>query len=676
MWLNGEGHTPNSHKGNRVFRKALASLLVFFIISPLFSQESFEEELFFEEKEGITVTGTQQTSQQIAVIDKDEIGRRNAPDLAQLLQETLNIGFTRYGGYGNMAHINLRGFDTKRIAFLIDGVPLNSAQNGEFDINQIGLDSIERIEVIYGGSDTKYNVSGALGGVINIVTVKKQRQGLRLGASVTNISTLPGGYRDRDGEKQGPHWEDLVDTQHYGLSAAYGGDALSMTANVFFNRAENHFTFTDYNDKTRRKDNNEVWDTGAAASLIWELSDFSKLIFSPNFYYSDKNIPASGFSGRAGKQNDVTTRQNVMLDMPRAFHDDLAAEASLTYYQTGRTYVSPSDTESRHDQHSVTAINRWRWEAGRQLTLHSGFDYRFIYLNSTEMGIRDRHDGGLYVTAEYKPHDSFLVIPSIKAVITSGGQGGITPVPKLGFLWNVTDSFAIKNNYFRSFKFPDFEDLYWTGGGAFGNPDLKPEDGWGGDIGVSWHFRKLFGLDSTFFTQWTRDSIHWYSGGGGVWRPENVGEALFFGLGSKLSFVIPVSKGRITKIVPGISWQYMTSYLLGYGYTFASDKRIPYMPEHTIGGSLDISWNTGSFLISVHYESLRYTNVENNRILEPHFLFNAALNQKTGKNLSVFAVLRNILNESYESFYDYPMPGLTLTLGMKVHVDVDANRSK
>jgi vitamin B12 transporter len=651
-----------------------ALLLIFFLFFPneMKGQEAeWDDELFFTEDEGITVTGTVQTTQQIAVIEKDEIERHNAADLAALLQETLDLNITRYGAYGNVTLLNLRGLDSKRLAFLIDGVPVNSSLDGRFDIEQIDLNSIERIEVIYGGSDTKYNVSGAMGGVINIITVKKQKQGLRLGVSVSNTSVQPGEYRNRNDETQGPNWEDLADTQNFALSAVYGKNNFSITANTFANRAENHFLFKDYVQRVRRKDNNEVWDTGWAASLVWELPDLTKLIASTNFYYGDKNIPGSGFSSNVGKQQDIFSRNNVMVDMPRAFHDDLATEASLGWHFIRKDYTSPADVFSRHDQQNATLINRWTWYPGEQLTLRSGFDYRFIYLDSTDVGNRNRHDGGIYLAAEYKPLQQFMVTPSVKAVFASEGNTPITAVPKLGFLWNVTDSIAVKNNYFRSFKFPDFEDLYWANGaGMGGNPDLKPEDGWGGDLGVSWRFRNLFSLDSTFFTHWLRDSIHWYPGTGGIWRPENVGEAVFFGLDNKLGFDIPVSLGPVKKIKPSVSYQHLLSYLLSFGYDFSSDKRIPYSPVHTIGASLEIPWETGTVIISGHYESARFQDRANISKLEPHFLLNAVVNQKIGANFSVFGTLRNILNTSYESFSDYPMPGITLTLGMKAQFEV------
>jgi len=174
-----------------------------------------------------------------------------------------------------------------------------------------------------------------------------------------------------------------------------------------------------------------------------------------------------------------------------------------------------------------------------------------------------------------------------------------------------------------------------------------------------------FKIENIFFIQWIKDSIHWFSGNSGIWRPENVGEAVLFGLDNKISINFPVSIGPIKKIEPSISYQYLLSYLLSYGYTFESNKRIPYNPEHTVTGSLELFWNKGSFSISGRFESIRYHDTANITKLKPVFLLNAGYNQKLGNNFTVFGSLRNILNTSYESFYDYPMPGITLTLGMR-----------
>jgi len=656
---------------------AAVALLTFFQFSlfadDLYDDDLWDDYLWFESDMGLTIVGTVETTQHMEVITREDIERRGAADIADLLQQTLGVNITRYGPRGNQAGISMRGFDSRRVAVLINGIPANSPLDNRFDIFQIDPASIERIEVIYGGSDSRFNVSGALGGVINIITIGRQEPGLRIGASVSNTSVMPGQYFGRDGQTHGPHMRDLFDAQNLSLSLSRGGDVLSVMANVFFNRAENHFLFEDSLGFTRRKDNNEMWDTGGTASFVWQLPNHVQLISSSHFYYADKNIPTSGFSMFYGDLTDIIGRQSFMLEMPRAFHDDLATEASVTWNTNRRDFTDAGGTFSRHDQHTVMIINRWSWYANDAVTLRSGFNYNFTRLDSTEMGNRSRHDGGVSLTTELRLGTRFFVVPSIKAAITSGRTTEVVPVPKLGLLWNINDTLTLQNNYFRSFKFPAFQDLYWVGGGGIGNPDLLPQDGVGGDLGLTWNPDRRFMWENVFFAQWTRNSVHWFETAG-TWRPENVGEAMFLGLSSSMRFELPVSFGPVQRIIASVSYHYLRSYLMAFGFTFADDQRIPYTPMHTISLSLDFPWETGSFVISGHFEGTRYADRANLIALEPYFLLNASYNQRLGQNLTLFGSLRNILNQSYESFADHPMPGISLTIGMNMTFGNPASR--
>jgi vitamin B12 transporter len=411
---------------------------------------------------------------------------------------------------------------------------------------------------------------------------------------------------------------------------------------------------------------------------VWDLPDYAKLIASGDFYYGNRNFPLTAGSSIFGDQKDLSLRQNIMLDMPRIFRDDLATQFSLSYTWRKRDYIGPGSTPSRHDEQAVTVINRWDWYPLTELTLRFGVDYRYSHLNSTNTGIRGRHDSGAYLTLEYKPSVDFLIIPSVKVV--SDGHA-IVPIPKLGLAWSPLDSFSIKNNYYRSFKFPDLEDLYWEGLGYSGNPDLKPEDGWGGDLGISYQYKNYLTLGSTFFVQWTDNSIHWSGDSGGKWRPQNVGAALFFGSENKIG-ISPFKDMALKKsgvflrdTALSLSYQFLLGRLLSYGYTWGSDKRIPYMPMHTLGVSLDIPWGlgkdgrAGSVIVSGHFEALRFADTANVKKLPSHFLLNININQEINKNLAAFLAARNVLNSSYQSFDSYPMPGVTFTLGVKINYE-------
>ena len=665
--------TSSNRQAKSRFPKLFAALAIFvFSHSPLFAEDGFfDDYLWLDAELGLTVVGTVETTQHIEVITREDIMRRGATDIANLLQETIGVNIVSYGPRGNQTGISLRGFDSRRVAFLINGVPANSALDGRFDIFQIDPATIERIEVIHGGSDSRFNVSGALGGVINIITIAPQEPGMRFGVSMSNSSALPGTHRGRDGQERSPHWEDLLDAQNVALSFGYGSGAFSTTANVFFNRAQNHFLFEDSFGFTRRKDNNEVWDIGASANVLLVLPNMARLISSSHFFYADRNIPTSGWSPDFGSLLDTFGRQSFMLEMPRVFHDTLAVEASLTWSLNNRDFSSHEGAFSRHNQHGLTAINRWSWFPLDNLTVRSGFDYTFTHLDSTEMGVRSRHDGGAYAAVEIAIGQRFLLVPSIKAAVTSGGTTEVAPVPKLGFLWRISDNVTLRNNYFRSFKFPGFEELYWVGGdGFFGNPDLLPQDGWGADLGVEWNPHSRIRLENVFFAQWTENSIHWFETAG-IWQPENIGEAAFFGLTNSVRFDIPVSIWQAERVIVTLSHQFLQSYLLSFGFTFASGNRIPYTPQHTFGVTLDIPWQTGSLVISGHFEGSRFHDRANLVELPSHFLLNATYTQRINQNLQAFASLRNILNQSYEAFLAFPMPGISLTLGLRLNIEVN-----
>ena len=657
--------------------------VLFFLASlfPLAAQEEYDDEDDFldfgDAPRDISITGTPETTQQMTVIDKETIEKSGARDLAALLEEEIDMSVVRRGGYGNQAGMNLRGFDTERIAILIDGVPANSPRSGGFDINQIDLNNVERIEVIYGGSDTKYNVSGALGGVINIITIKKQKPGFNFGFAISNTSYLPGRYNKRhaDGGIGEPECIDLLDTQTISFFAGYGSEQFSWRASLFGDRAGNHYLYEDDYGFARRKISNEVLDGGGNVQLMFALPKDATLLSDTKGYYAHRNFPITMNSTGTVLATDLIITENVMFAAPVIFRDDLATEASLTYQTSYNEY---GVTISSYD-HYLMAINRWSWYPTDKLTLRSGADWRFLYVNTdspTELQpVKTGNQGGLYLTGEYKILKNLLLIASVKGV-TDTKQAGA--VPKLGLSWQVHPRFTLKNNYFRSFKFPDFDDLYYRSPDNMfvGNPKLRPEDGWGADLIGELTLEKHFSLTSTAFWQYTTDSIHWVKTPGGSWRPENVKKASFTGADFRPVFTIPLNKWNFTSFKIGINYQFQYSWLLSGDLDYGNSFRIPYMPMHIIGSLVDLAWKTGSLMVSAHYEGTRYADTMNEIVLDPHCIVHATLNQKAGKNLTFFASLRNILNVQYESFASYYMPGISLVCGLRARFEIDASRSE
>jgi vitamin B12 transporter len=655
----------------------LTLVLLFFVLTFLRAQESdddsdSEDYPDFGES-ALTITGsspsTASTTQQMEVITKAEIERRNSQDLASLLEDSIGMSVTRYGAYGNQTDLSLRGFDTERIAILIDGVPANSPRSGEFDINQIDLSNVERIEIIYGGSDTKYNVSGALGGVINIITIKKQPAGFSFGALVSNTGYFPGRYNTRhsSGLIDAPRYEDLFDTQSLGFHAGHGSDRFSIKGSAFGNYARNHYLYRDDYGFARRKVANEIIDTGADISSAIYISDFMSLVLGSKFYYANKNYPVNPNATNFVTGTDVQFTETVVFNAPVFLAEPLGMEASLSYQHSNTTYGS---AYSITRDHYLTFINRWNYYPADKLVFRAGYDWRFLYItsNSPTETIPERigNMGGLYFTTEFSPNKPFMLIGSAK-IVTDTKQSAW--VPKLGWRWHINDHFTVKNNYFRSFKFPDFDDLYYRSiDNLFtGNPNLRPEDGLGFDLILEF-VSSGFSAASTAYFQYTEDSIHWVKSST-HWSPENIGKALLVGIDFRPAVIIPVEH-IFTSIKVGASYQFQLSYLLSGNLSLSDAYRIPYTPTHIVGGTLDLRWETGSVLLTAHYETLRFADTMNKLQLDPYCTLNLTVNQNLGSHFTAFIAVRNILNSQYESFAGYYMPGISATLGLRFQLSI------
>jgi len=100
-----------------------------------------------------------------------------------------SIGSAVNNGNGGASFVNLRGLGSNRNIVLIDGNRLVPAElNGRFDLNNIPVALVERVETLTGGASTTYGAD-AISGVVNFIT-KSDFAGLE--ANVANQITEQG----------------------------------------------------------------------------------------------------------------------------------------------------------------------------------------------------------------------------------------------------------------------------------------------------------------------------------------------------------------------------------------------------------------------------------------------------------------------------------------------------
>lgn len=109
-------------------------------------------------------------SKSITVITREEIEKSPVSSVNELLKYALNVDVRQRGMSGVQADLGIRGSNFSQVLILLNGIRMNDAQTGHFNMNlPIELLDVERIEILYGGASRIYG-DGAFAGAINIIT--------------------------------------------------------------------------------------------------------------------------------------------------------------------------------------------------------------------------------------------------------------------------------------------------------------------------------------------------------------------------------------------------------------------------------------------------------------------------------------------------------------------------
>src|SRR6185503_20761488 len=144
---------------------------------------------------------------QVRVISKEKIQKTAAARLQDVLSTELNMRFTQDNATGG-SDITMMGLKGQNVKVLIDGLPMTGRQGttNEIDINQVDVNSIERIEIVEGPMSVIYGAD-ALAGVINIITKK---------ANASKISVIAKLHEETVGKEYGI--QQGIHNQYVGLT--------------------------------------------------------------------------------------------------------------------------------------------------------------------------------------------------------------------------------------------------------------------------------------------------------------------------------------------------------------------------------------------------------------------------------------------------------------------------
>ncbi|MCD6111689.1 MAG: TonB-dependent receptor [Bacteroidales bacterium] len=375
-----------------------------------------------------------------------ELGNQEFPEVMKM---TPGVYATKQGGGFGDSRINVRGFDQKNVAVMINGIPVNDMENGwVYWSNWSGLSDATRTMQVQRGLGASKLAINSVGGTINIITkttdakkggfisssftdygTKKTKLGLNTGlmkggwaVSFIGSRTEGNGYIDATWIDAWSYFLSIskqINKNHQLVFTAIGapqkhgqrvGDkyhALSEeTKEKYGNKYNSGWGYLD--GKKMCEKTNYYHKPQIALNWYWNISD--KAFLSTSAYVSFGRGGGSGLLGQGWYKYNVNKTANGWYDW------NLSRDANESGYNAAGEAVYANDTSTIYDgskQILRNSVNSHNWfgilstlnyDLSDNLKLTAGFDGRY-YKGMHYREVRDLL-GGDYWDDSYKSYKS------------------------------------------------------------------------------------------------------------------------------------------------------------------------------------------------------------------------------------------------------------------------------
>ncbi len=403
-----------------------------------------------------------------------------------LISDSSRAGGGAINPFSN-SEVEIRG--TSGTLILVNGMPLNL--NNRYQLNDIPVDSIEKMEIIKGGGAVLYG-SEAVGGVINIITKSQRENSVRVGF----------GNRGR---------------QNHGVSAQAGKLGFSYD----YDKWGSLDHVSDYHGKYNNTGNSENNSFNAS----YRFDDKWDLNLSHN---GGRSVSEYRGPNAKTQADSLYThyRYNTREDFAQLLYHYKTVKGNLYYNYaeiaqdknaysstSGVAYKSPRYTYKK-EKNSVlggSLQKLWDVKAGRFLL---GGDFKH------EKYIPDEDAGDDYSRNIFSAFGSLDKDLSRKDNLTLSTRGTWTAAAphqdnfynissQVQYLHKLTDSESLYASAGQSFKMPTFKQIYGsvgTGTIVEANPNVKPQTGMHYELG----WKKNVGSHSwkaALFNEYIEDNI-------------------------------------------------------------------------------------------------------------------------------------------------------------------------
>lgn len=374
---------------------------------------------------------------------------------------------------------------------MVDGIPLNF-RTGYYDLDNISLNDVERVEVVRGGGAVLYG-SDTTGGVINIITRDKKRNSAA--SSFGNFGRQKHSASLQSGklgvgtafERQGAYAHislPSIDKNIYNSKYFNFHGGRKNIASLTYKFDDSWKMSADYSKHKYHRSYNYA---NKDAEAIYDYRDVNSDEFKYVLNYNDKGWKANVFYHQHKSRTDYT-----YWDYP-SFPSAASLGKLDKVYKTDYTdRVIGFDAQKEWD--------------GKKDKILAGFNiYRGTYENNGKnKPVFDKKNGkfkgyskptgvdygrnvvSVFASIEHNFNDSHSAVLSTRETWTTGSPDGTEYnefTPQLQYLYKINDDTGMYASIGKSFTLPTMSDMYGKGN-TEANPGIKPETGWHYEAGI------------------------------------------------------------------------------------------------------------------------------------------------------------------------------------------------
>jgi len=565
----------------------------------------------------------------INILTKEDIKQLPARSIAELLTYVAGVDVRQRGPWGSQVDISIDGGTFEQTMILINGIKVNDPQTAHHSMNiPIPVGAIERIEVIRGPAARIYGIN-SLTGAINIVTKTPTKTTYELNANVSSSFK-----RDVDNN-------DLYNGRGIQMGVGLAG---TKATHLFYG---SHDSGNGYRYNTPFS-NNKLFYQGKIKNSrqgLWDImGGYTHNDFGANAYYAPPN-------DKEAKEIVQTALFALGFKTHLADRWTISPRVSYRYNYDDYRYnqYDLSLFRNLHHSHVVNTEINASYETGVG-TIGLGVEARNEFLISSNMGDRERSNYGLYT--EYKTAFTERLSMNVGAYLNYNSHFGWQVFPGLDVGYTFAKDWRLYVNTGSGQRIPSFTDLYTTGGGNIGNPDLTSENAWYGEGGLKfghqqWHVNaSYFYRQINNFIDWTRASAN------ESWMANNFMENQLQGF--NFSANVNSTSHHTINWSAGLSYNYLKPKVTSiYTDNLLSKYAIESLRHQLIG---NVTVHTNHFSISAVQ---RYVE----RISYKDYFITDLKASYSWKNYRLFTDANNLFDVTYIELSTIPLPGRWFNLG-------------